>query len=433
MKLTSPAARLIQAGQTLKCDVVAGLQLRGRASGKAVWMFYYRNAARVQRRPKIGDWPALQLEAAREVARVWALAVAKGEDPGADRQTTREAPDMNALFELYRVGHADTKKAELSAAEDVRNWRLHVAPRIGRIKAADLVVTDVAAVLSAVSEPRWLEVPRKYVRPGMPPVRRVKLGGPVAANRVRALISGVLTFAERSIPGGDPIRTRGTNFVPETKLNRERARRRHISSAEFAPMSEALEHYRAEHPRHVAAIWCSLLCASRVSELLDARREWLTGNRLERPDHKTERHTGADRVIRLPRQAVDIIEGLPLDGSGLLFGAGLDRWNISKVFDKVRKRAGCPDVQPRDLRRTFASVGKTRGISLEHVGDILGHAGNEKVTAGYAYLFEDAADGMVQNVADEMDRLSGKAAAAQPTALLGRFGKLRTVRGTPRR
>lgn len=400
MKLTTLAARHIKPGEVLRCEEVKGLQLIGKATG-AKWFLRYWVAGR-ERKPKLGDYPALQIEAAREVARAYLKRIAlEAADPSAERHAMRASPTMDELFAAYV---RDRAGGRASTAEYERHWRNHISPRVGGVKAAAFGHADADALLRAVAEPRTRTV--KLARAiGERASRRVQIGGPVAANRVRAILSGVLKYAEASTVAARP---KGSNFImAETPHNRERARRRHITSAEFARIDAALTAAAVASPRHVAAIRATLYCATRVSELLGARRSQLSGSILRLHEHKTMAHSADDRIIRLPRQVLELLAAIPDDGSGLLFGAGLDRWRIWDVWCGVREAAGCPDIQPRDLRRTFASVGKTLGLGLDGIAELLGHAGGDtRVTAGYAYLFDDAATSKVQEIADHMDAMA---------------------------
>lgn len=398
--LSAATARALAPKQILRDDVVRGLQLHGLADG-GTWFYWYVAADGRERRPKLGHYPTLGIEAAREVARQWAKRVAVGADPSAERQALRDAPTFDDVFAAY-AAWAKARKKPRSMDEDERNWRNHVAPRLGAKKATAISAADVEAVLAAVAVVRLK--PRKNrageVIAGAAPVRT---GGKIAANRVRALLSGVLTYAERSTV---KVRPSGSNPISETTKNPERKRRRHIKREEFVAVFRELAGAERTYPRHVAALRCTLYCATRVSELLIAKRSQLHGALLMLDEHKTQNTSGADRFIRLPRQALAILETIPADSSGLLFGAGLDRWSVGRVWRRVVRAAGCPDIQPRDLRRTFASVAKTTGAELEHIGEILGHGfGDPTVTAGYAYLYDDAAQNLTQRTADEIDKL----------------------------
>lgn len=397
-KLTYLSATHLTPGSVLRDHEVKGLCLEAKASGKS-WI--YRHRVNGQRRaPKLGEFPTLGIDAAREAAKAMALEVAKGRDVSADRQAARAAVTMAELFELYAEHRTDKRSLD----QDRRNWTVHLAPRVGRIKAEAFSLADADRALDAIAKPKFETVPLA-VKIGSRTTRKLKRGGRVAANRCRALLSGLLKFAERDTVRARP---RGSNFImSDTRLHVERPRRRHVTREEFPRIWKALEDHATEYPRHVAALWASLYSGTRVSELLDARREWLSADGVLRlPVHKTVEKSGEDRIIRLPDQALALVSRLSADRGPRLFGDGLDRFSVGKVWRKVISAAGCPDVQPRDIRRSFASVARTAGLELGQVAHLLGHDGDEKTTAGYAYIWDDAARGMVQSVADTMDRIA---------------------------
>src|SRR6476660_4472628 len=72
---------------------VSGLCLRLFAGGGRSWAYRYRSgdggrAAKV-RTIKLGSYPALSIDAARDAAKAHAAAIAKGQDPAAIRQEKR--------------------------------------------------------------------------------------------------------------------------------------------------------------------------------------------------------------------------------------------------------------------------------------------------------------------------------------------------------
>jgi integrase len=61
-----------------------------------------------------------------------------------------------------------------------------------------------------------------------------------------------------------------------------------------------------------------------------------------------------------------------------------------KLWYKVRKEAGCPDLRFHDLRHSFASAALAQGLTLEQIGELLGHASTQ-TTKRYAHLIESTA------------------------------------------
>jgi integrase len=90
-----------------------------------------------------------------------------------------------------------------------------------------------------------------------------------------------------------------------------------------------------------------------------------------------------------------------------VFTACHDRpWSQSAVqnyWHRIRTRAGLPDVQLRDLRRTVASWMEEAGVSITDIGQVLNHS-SQKTTIWYlAGLRPDRA--IKQNLSQHLDRI----------------------------
>lgn len=377
-KLTAAALRNLQPGDVLKCSEVRGLELRvkGRV---ASWQYYYRAADGSQRRPKLGEYPTLPLDAARKAARELAARVARGDDPSRQRAELRTAPTVADLCDRYMAEHAERRKRPRSVEEDARMIRLHVKPHIGQLRVSDVSQAAVDKLL----------------------VKLAAASGPQLANHVRSLLSKMFNLAESA---SWSMRPPHSNPVKGTTKQLTRARRRKATAEEMRAIGAALEALREEAPAQVAALYVFLYAGTRVSEVLGAKWSEYSGDRIVRREHKTMR-TGRDRVIYLPRQARELIDALPRRGE-LVFG-GVDRFATFRIWEKARDAAkltvpSCADIRQQDLRRTFASVAKSAGASLDTIGELFGH-GSTDTTRGYAYLYDDAASGAAQSVADRID------------------------------
>jgi integrase len=104
---------------------------------------------------------------------------------------------------------------------------------------------------------------------------------------------------------------------------------------------------------------------------------------------KTER---SRRTLGLPHLAAEALNALRAgqlreralagerwQGTGLVFtthlGAALDAGNVRKMFKRVCKEAGIGDGwTPRELRTSFVSLMSHRGVSLEEIARLAGHA-----------------------------------------------------------
>lgn len=391
VKLTNASARDLQLGDEIKDHVVKGLSLRAGARSKS-WLLYYRTATGERRRPKLGDFPALPIEAARDVARAWLLEIAKGNDPSTERQALRTAPRVSDLFEAYMQAQeaAGYKPRYLDGLK--LYWRVYMRPLVGDLKVALVTPADIE------------DMRNKIAKGGLPKANgKVTVPSTINANRTLALASGMFALAETSKLNWRP---RNSNPCAEVEDYPERKRKIRVPVAAFPRVFAELRRRLESDRVRVSALLVILYAGTRVTELITAPRSALSGGAITLEEHKTDR-TGDDRTIRLPRQALALIEQLPRFDDGSIFGPVVNRWNVSALWREVRDVCEIPNIQLRDFRRTFATVAKSAGVSLDQIGELFDHK-DTSTTQRYAWLFDEAATSTVQSVADEMDALANK-------------------------
>lgn len=394
--LTLAKARELQPGGVIKCHVVAGLELHATASGKS-WKLYYRNRAGERRRPKIGEFPALTIELARDTARELLQRVALGGDPSAERHALLTAPtvaDLGARYLEYRKPRQKPRTHE----ELARHITKQIAPSIGSLRVAAVTPADIDKLLRDVESRKFFRgVERKSVL-GREVVDNRKRA-PIAANRVRESARAMFKYAV------DVLKWRTDNPVTPSLRRRENKRKVHIKADEFRAVMVELRRLIETYPYHVSALLVMLYSGTRVTEILQCKERNLQGNTLVLTEHKSERK-GEDRVIRLSAQSLRLISALPVHKSGYIFG-GVDRYSVFRVWEQAREAAGVPHVQMRDLRRTFASVALSeKTATLDQIGDLFNHS-DTKTTKGYSWLMDEAATAATQATADKIDKLAG--------------------------
>lgn len=330
----------------LRDAAVPGLQLRVFAKRKA-WYLYYRTQSGTQRKPKLGEWPAITIEQARKKARDWYARAAMGEDPSKKRQDAIASPTFNASVQRFWA------KAKLKPTSAhvyrfaFRIWGKH----IGGERMVDIDAPQIERVAH-------------------------KLASKYAISSVNMTIGAIAAVFREEIRGGLLHYNPTKNFVLDGEENRER----YLSADEFKRLAEALDHYHPKHPEGVAVIRLLALTGARVSEITGSRREWLRGEWLELPDSKT----GKKRIY-MPPQALAIIEATPsLDGRLI----GISN-RPQRCWYKVRDRAGLKDFRLHDLRHSFASEALAAGLSLEQIGGLLGHK-SPQTTKRYAHLIDES-------------------------------------------
>ena len=362
---------------------VPSLTARITSTGAVTFYAYYRINGR-QRRPKIGAWPTTSIERARQIARDVASDAQAGIDLSGRRAQARAAPTVAEFMASYITDYAEPHKAPRSVISERSAIQRHINPAIGKLKLSELTPRDIARLLATTA----------------------RLGGPVQANRVGALVSKALNLAEEW-----GVRERGTNPAARFKRQPEPRRRMALDAAAMMRLGEALGSIEAESRYHALA--CELV---RLLVLTGARRDEILTAKAGQLDHRR-------RVLRVPRNkegnphktiplgatAWAICARLALGGGGWLFpsprredqrmGAPRAAWTA------IKKAARLPaDLHIHDLRHTYASSALALGYSLDQIGAVLGHA-DPTTTQEYAYLLDDPRRAAVTEIDGAVGRI----------------------------
>lgn len=362
MDLSTSAIANAATGTILRDKTVPGLHLKVTSTGKRFFL-YFRTKGGVERRPKLGDYPIMSVAQARQAAKDLLLKVAMGEDPIARRQDEKIAPTVKDAIDEYEKKHAVKRKSGTAAVALLRKY---LEPKLGSEKVASIEHRHMARLHDDLG---------------------VKT--PILANRVVQHSSKLFSLC--IAPWGYRTAAQG-NPCKGIERNKENKRRRYMTVEEARAVAARLDHYKTQFPAAVAYIYLLILTGTRRGEVWKARWEWLDGNVLRLPDSKT----GAKSVY-LPPAAMEVIAQLPVS-SGTIVGIGPPY----KLWYKVRKEAGCPDLRLHDLRHSFASAALAAGLSLAQIGELLGHHSTQ-TTMRYAHLVEDAAHEAVARTAETIN------------------------------
>lgn len=353
-----------QPGDTLRDIQVPGLHLRAFEKRKSFYL-YFRTKMGKERRPKLGDFPTITLDQARKIARDMLLQVAAGIDPIAEREQKRPALTVDEVWPRYSLEHADKKK---TGKEDERMYLASVPAWFKALPITEVDYNNLYKLHQGLKE------------------------SPYQANRVLSMLAKFFNLCEKwkfRPQGSDPCK-----YVPRFK---EEKRRRYMSKDERNNVIRLLLEKKEQYPDSWAFIMLLILTGARRGEIAGARWCDLHESKLILRNHKTD-HTGEDRVIHLPKLAMEIIEGLPNTGNEeLIIGISSPR----KLWDTVRKKAGCPDLRLHDLRHSFASIAISSGYNLSQIGELLGHR-DAGTTSRYAHLMDDAAMCVAEDIAGKI-------------------------------
>lgn len=369
-------------------DAPKGLGVRIHPNGTKSYVLLCRIGRGRQAQQRLGvleHCDRITLTEARDRATKKLAQAREGVDPFAAVYHGEDGPTMTDLYRRYMADHGSHKK---SASDLVAQWEQHVLPGLG-------AKTPVARV-------EMKDTLRVYTK--------LKATAPYRANRVLSLMHSAFELAElwgwRS--GTNPAR------IPRNLKFKERRRKFTATVEQLAAIGAELS--RANYT--VAQVIRVLMyTGARLNEILPLRwgrheREpWLDAERrrVVLPESKTSEHVG-ERTILLNDPAWEIIAGMPrVPGNPYVF-PGKDegqplKW-IQKAWEKIRNRAGVPDVQIRDLRHNLA------GYMIQHapitaVRDQLGHTSVQTTNIYIDPLAESVREG------------SNKAAAEIQHALIG--------------
>jgi integrase len=370
---------------------------------------YYSPAAKATRRLRLGDAVKMTLAKARALARAAMTAVEDGGDPHVARlaERERERDERRKRAEERRRRADDRKRRAVTFGKlcrDYVEWRtttaggrshrpasprtvavwrsmlkLHVLPMIGETPVGEVNVEDFARTLEAA----------------------VKRGGPSQGPRVREMLSAVWHWLESRgrllgvrLPAESPLRG-----LPRDIGTASKERERVLTPGEIWRFWSATEGEGLVG----LALRYMLLTATRVkeathlpwSEVDTAAKLWTLA---------ADRNKGARvRAIPLSAQALHVLTQARSLGKGEHAFALPNGSAVTATMKRLRAAMGGEHWEPRDLRRTAATLVARLGADPFVVALTLGHAQTDarvpSVTRVYLrWRYDD-------RVRDALDRL----------------------------
>jgi len=371
-------------------------------SGLKSFLIQYRNIEGRTRRLVLGRYGVLASASARHLAREKLAAVARGEDPSAERPAVRarmsvseacdwylkEAEAGRILGRSHRPIRASTLKMDRSRIE------AHIKPLLGNRSVSSLSLRDVEALQADIAA-------GKSARDGKAGRGDETTGGAWVASWTVGTLRSLLGHAARlNISGKNPAQG-----VRQFAFER---RRRPLSDNELRHFGRVMRDLAAEgeHSTGLAAIRLMLLSGFGRMEVLALKRSWVSP-----PDHCVrfpDTNSGA-RIRAIGDAALTCVDAAPeLVGSPFVFPAHRGNGHfvgVGRVLDRVCAKANLKDVTPRVLRHTFASVARELGFSGPTIAGLLGRSA-QGVTQAHGHVdaaLVATADRVSARLADLLD------------------------------
>lgn len=344
--------------------IVPALQIRN-YSNRVIFSVRYRIRGHgKQRRKRLGEYPDMKLQEARAEARSLLARAAMGEDPEGPGEGFKVSELIDQYLEVCERRRDQGELADKTVKEYRRMLEKDAKPALGDAEVAAIRPPHVARLLDDVAK-----------------------RGPIAANRLRLVLSGAFSYAvEIGVPGV------WSNPASATKPPaREVVRKRVLVDDEIRWLWRALDSSASELMR--ASVRLLLLTAQRresVSSMRwdeiheDSTGAWWVFDHKSDTGHWVYLSEDARRVLdRLPHKSEWVFPGRAIDGP-------MHPDSISTFVRELRLEGGVKRWTPHDLRRTASTSMVRLGVDAAIVDAILGHRkpGMRKVYNQHAYLEE---------------------------------------------
>ncbi len=334
--------------------------------------YFYRWAQGQPQRKKLGRFPEVTIEQARDQAKKMAGKFADGKDPIEEARAAKRQATLGDAWQHFKE-YKRTRKRASSRVADERYWTNFLEPWKGR-RLAKITRTEVQALHSRVGSKN----------------------GIYRANRLLALLSSIYTQArDIGFEGGNPCS--GVERFAENE------RDRYLLPHEVRPFLEALSTEPNETIRDMFAVclftgqrsgnvksmkWADVSLEggfwrippeeAKAGETILVPLTPAVAGLLERRQEEAKERQKAAEQSETSGDNPWVFPGRPGGKKGHIT-------EIQAAWKRICKRAGLEGLRIHDLRRSCGSWQAALGTSLHVIGKSLGHR-NQATTAIYSKL-----------------------------------------------
>jgi integrase len=345
-------------------------------SGRKTFFIKYQNEYGKPKWLKIGQFPIMTLEQAREAARSALVKVDLNKDPANEKQGKRHAKTVSELCDLYlEIGVAHKKPTTI--ASDKGRIETLIKPLIGAIPVEALNRTDVTTMMTDIIKGEKIH---KHEPSGKPRGIRRVTGGSGAAARTIQTLGAIMTFAkDQGFISENPVQG--------VKKPKDKVRDIFLTWDEVRALGRilALPQIQQIYPHICTIIPLLLLTGCRRNEILELRWEYIDfENQVFRfPDTKTGKQNRPFGVAA--KKLLQNIKNLtPHANTGWVFPSvrgDSHITNLLKTFKTIcatrdehgQRILNRDDLTLHALRHTFATLGSDLGYVEITMSALLGH------------------------------------------------------------
>ena len=343
---------------------LSGFGVRVSPKGKIAYIIRWSLRAR-DGRETIGAFPKMPVAAGRKKAADHLGMVARGEDPRTEKKRLRKAQTMREFLKEWLAKHV-ARLAKKTIKDYTRVVNKVLIPALGSRMVADIGQKDALEIHQSLA------------------------AHPRSANFALSVLSSSLSSAEEW-----KQRPRNSNPCLDIIRFEEDERTRALTEAEAAAFAVWLDRNEEKHSLAVAQLRFLLMTGARLGEAQKLEWEWvdLDGGVISIPktQHKTGKKTKKNRLVGLGPHSVALLkEREERKVSKWVFPGkngpykGLESWWQRRHATELAEM-GLGDFRIHDLRHSFATMARQKGLDLDDVGDLLGHT-TSRQTRRYAHI-----------------------------------------------
>jgi len=357
-----------------------GLRISVSKGGRKFWDFRYRYNLR-KRVMRLGEWPGMSLQDARDRARECRNLLYRGIDPATEREKRAAVMTFGDFVEQEYLPFARANKK--SAQDDANKLKRDLVPLWGRMPLSAISTKDVQSLCTRIRTE----------------------ASPTYANRYYSLIHRIFNLAILwgKLEGRNPAKG-------VAKAKESTGRERFLSKDEIERFAAALDACRETDFAAQAFLRLLLVTGVRCGEALSL--QWRDIDLEQGFAFLPKTKSGRSRQVILNDLGKNVLREMLERRVGdhpFVFPgnrAGTHMAEPRRVFEKVKESAKIGSLRLHDLRHTFASIAVQNGASLYSVQRLLGHA-NATVTARYAHLDDKGLRAVTDGVANRIGKAAG--------------------------